>query len=371
MEVKLITLHVEDERLNISVSDNCKVQRVGEISKELKKISLKNIKEVVLHVEDVKEFDSSSILLFIEFYERLKKANIALHVKGATKRHLELYKLLSSVQNSEVKVTKKESLFYYIGKYLVGIKDELKLFLNFTGESVFALIYYILHPSSIRFNSIFRHIQDAGVKALPIIFVTSFLIGVVTTFQGAVQLEKLGANMFVVDMITISLTRELAPLMTAVVVAGRSGSAYTAQLGVMKLTEEIDAMKAMGFNPYRFLVLPRIIALMVAMVLLIFVADIVGIFGGMVVAKAQLNITFSEFLDRTQDVLNIRHFYIGLIKAPFFALLIASISCFRGFQVSSSSESIGRYTTISVVNSIFLVILCDAIFSVILTKLNL
>jgi phospholipid/cholesterol/gamma-HCH transport system permease protein len=200
---------------------------------------------------------------------------------------------------------------------------------------------------------------------------TSFLIGVVVAYQSAVQLEKFGANIFIVDMIAISVTRELAPLITAIVVAGRSGSSYTAQIGVMKITEEIDAMKTMSFDPFRFLVLPRMIALMIAMPLMIFFADIVGIFGGMFIAEIKLNLSYAEFINRLQNVLDVKHLWVGIIKAPFFAFLIAAVGCFRGIQVSYSTESIGRYTTISVVNAIFLVIACDAIFSVFLTELGI
>jgi len=172
-------------------------------------------------------------------------------------------------------------------------------------------------------------------------------------------------------MIGISVVRELAPLITAIVVAGRSGSSYTAQIGAMKITRELDAMETMGFNLFDFVVLPRIIALMIAMPLMIFFADLLGIFGGMIVSNTQINISYSEFLRRLQNVLELKHFYIGLLKGPAFALLIASIGCFRGFQVKQNSESIGKYTTISVVNAIFLVIACDALFSIIFTKLGI
>ena len=185
------------------------------------------------------------------------------------------------------------------------------------------------------------------------------------------QLEKFGANIFIVEMIGISLTRELAPLITAIVVAGRTGSAYTAQLGVMKITEEMDAMRTMGFNPHHFLVIPRILALMIALPLLVFLADIVGIFAGMIISEIHLQLSFSEFFNRLHNVLGVKHVWIGLIKAPFFAFLIGIISCFRGFQVEKNTESIGRYTTISVVNAIFLVIACDALFSVILTEMGI
>jgi conserved hypothetical integral membrane protein len=233
------------------------------------------------------------------------------------------------------------------------------------------LAHSLAHPFSIRFDAIAKNIEDAGVRALPIITLTSFLIGVVIAYQGAVQLQKFGANVFIVDMIGISVTRELAPLITAIVVAGRTGSSYTAQLGVMKITEEIDAMRVMGFEPQRFLVLPRIIALMIALPLMIFFADIIGIFGGMVVANLHLNLSWSEFVHRLQNVVEVKHFWIGIVKGPFFAWLIAVVGCFRGLQVSRDTESIGYYTTISVVNAIFLVIACDALFSVVFTELGI
>jgi len=243
--------------------------------------------------------------------------------------------------------------------------------LSFIGEDFIALIHSLKHPSSIRYSAIVKNIEDAGVRALPIIALTSFLIGIVIAYQGAVQLQKFGANIFIVDMIGISITRELAPLITAIVVAGKTGSAFTAQLGAMKITEEIDAMRIMGFEPHLFLVLPRVIALIIAMPLLVFFADIVGIGGGMVISHVHLNISYTEFIHRLQNVLEVKHFWIGLCKTPFFAWLIAITGCFRGFQVSRNTESIGRYTTSSVVNAIFMVIACDALFSVVFTELGI
>ena len=172
-------------------------------------------------------------------------------------------------------------------------------------------------------------------------------------------------------MLGISLLRELAPLITAIVIAGRSGSAFTAQIGAMKITQELDAMRTMGFDPYIFLVLPRIIALMIAMPILIFVSDIMGIIGGMVVANLDLNITVSLFLDRFNEVIAAKHFFIGIVKGPFFAFLIASIGIYRGMMVKDDTQSIGFNTTKSVVESIFAVIVCDAVFSIAFTNLGI
>ncbi|MEA3228344.1 MAG: ABC transporter permease, partial [Campylobacterota bacterium] len=222
-----------------------------------------------------------------------------------------------------------------------------------------------------RFKEIAFEINESGVKALGIVSLTSFLIGLVIAYQSAFQLKLYGANIFIVDMIGISILRELAPLITAIVIAGRSGSAFTAQIGAMKITEELDAMRTMGFDPYIFLVMPRIIALMITLPLLIFIADIMGILGGMVVANIDLKITVELFVERFHEVVGIEHFFIGILKGPFFAFLIASISIYRGMMVKNDTQSIGFNTTKSVVEAIFAVIVCDAIFSIAFTSLGI
>jgi phospholipid/cholesterol/gamma-HCH transport system permease protein len=320
--------------------------------------------------------DSAGMMCFIYFQDLLKSQQCSIELSGASEEFEELYELLRPLV-SEHTVSKPGVLsriqapFRHLGKATAAFWRDIAEFLSFVGENFVALVLSVRHPSSIRYSAIIKNIEDAGVRALPIVALTSFLIGVVIAYQGAVQLQKFGANIFIVDMIGISVTRELAPLITAIVVAGRTGSSYTAQLGAMKITEEINAMRTMGFEPHRFLVLPRIIALMLVLPLMIFFADIIGIAGGMVVSHLHLNISYSEFIHRLQDVLDIKHFWIGLGKGPFFAWLIAITGCFRGFQVSRNTESIGRYTTISVVNAIFLVIACDAVFSIVFTELGI
>lgn len=245
------------------------------------------------------------------------------------------------------------------------------LFINFIGEATYQLIKSIMEPSLFRYKAILRQIQTSGYKALPIIALTSFLVGLVIAYQSSEQLAKFGANIFIVEMVSISVFRELSPLIAAIVIAGRSASSYTAEIGTMKITEEIDAMKTMGFNPYRFLVLPRVIALFISMPIIVFFADIIGVFGGMIIAKTELGISFSEFILRMHSEVEIKHIFIGLIKAPIFGLIIALIGSFRGFQVSGSTDSIGHYTTVSVVNAIFWVIAMNAIISVLLTEVGI
>ena len=190
-------------------------------------------------------------------------------------------------------------------------------------------------------------------------------------YQGAIELSKFGANIYIVDMLDISIFRELAPLIAAIVVAGRSASAFSAEIGVMKLTEEIDAMKTLGFEPFWFLVIPRVAAMIIAMPLIVFFADIIGVFGGMLISNITLDVSFDMFLNRTRDVLSVTQVLIGLGKAPLFGIVIALIGTYRGFQVKDSTQDIGKYTTKSVVNAIFWVIAIDAVISILLSKFGI
>lgn len=327
-------------------------------------------------VSRITSIDSAGIILFRYYLDVFQERGCQVEVVGVSAEQQKLSQMISSyLTGSPAKPAAVPSRLVryleHIGKTVVSAWRDLAAFLSFLGEDFIVLILLLVQPWKMRYGAIVKNIQEAGVRAIPIITLTSFLIGVVIAYQGAVQLQKFGANIFVVDMIAISVTRELAPLITAIVVAGRTGSSYTAQIGVMKITQEIDAMRIMGFEPHRFLVLPRVIAVMIALPLMIFFADIVGIFGGMVVANIHLQISWPEFIHRLQNVLEVKHVWIGIAKGPFFAWLIAIVGCFRGFQVSRNTESIGRYTTISVVNAIFLVIACDALFSVVFTKLGI
>ncbi|RKZ88739.1 MAG: ABC transporter permease [Gammaproteobacteria bacterium] len=335
-----------------------------------------NSRTVVWDVSGVGEIDSAGMMLFIHHYDQLQANQCTLIITGACTDFELLYQLLRQYVIPPVETNRdfRSRLlrpFTTVGKSVSTFIEDVLAFLAFLGESFLAFMYALCHPLSIRYDAIIKNIEDTGVRAMPIIALTSILIGVVITYQGAVQLEKFGAHIFIVDMISISMTRELAPMITAIVVAGRTGSAFTAQIGVMKITEEIDAMRIMGFDPHQYLVVPRITALIIALPLLVIFADLMGLLAGMFISNIHLNLSYSEFIHRLQSALELKHIVIGLIKAPIFAWLIATVACFRGFQVANTTESIGRYTTLSVVNAIFLVIACDAIFSVVLTELGL
>jgi phospholipid/cholesterol/gamma-HCH transport system permease protein len=227
------------------------------------------------------------------------------------------------------------------------------------------------HPLRMRWRAVLAEIEIGGFDALPIIGLTSFLLGVVVAYQGADQLKHYGANVFVVELVGYAMLREFAPLIGAIIIAGRSGSAHTAQIGTMVVTEEIDAMRTIGIDPLERLVLPKVIALAIALPLLTVFADLTGVFGGMVMARSQLDISFVEFADRFGRVMQGSALLIGVGKSLVFALIIVMLGCFQGFRTRGSADSVGRQTTLSVVQSIFVVIFADGLFSVAFNLLDL
>ena len=206
--------------------------------------------------------------------------------------------------------------------------------------------------------------QESGFDALPIVGLLVFLLGIVVAYQGGRQLKIYGANIFVVEMVCLIMLRELAPLIAAIIVAGRTGSAYAAEIGTMRVTEEIDALTTLGIGPFDQLVLPKVTGLMISLPLLTMFADLLGVFGGMVMATNVLDVSFADFVQRIPVAISTSDFVVGIVKAPVFAMIIAMVGCHQGFQVAGGADSVGRQTTVSVVQSIFLVIVTDAAFSV-------
>ena len=249
-----------------------------------------------------------------------------------------------------------------------GTIDFYKQILNlcaFFGEILVVVVEAILQPKRFRPSAVVRQMYEVWIRALVIVGVLCFLIGVVIAYQGVQQLRQFGAETFTVEAVGIGMFRELGPLLTAIIVAGRSGSAFTAQIGTMQVNQEVDAMRTIGLNPVEWLVLPRITALLISMPLLAFWGDMAGLLGGAVACTIYLDFTFVQFFDRLRDTVGAWHFYTGMIKAPVFGIVIATIGCFEGLQVRGSAESVGQLTTKSVVESIFCVIVLDAIFSII------
>lgn len=235
---------------------------------------------------------------------------------------------------------------------------------GFLGQVVATLASLVVHPRRLRPIPLVHHMQEVGLNAVPIVALMAFLIGVVLAFQGAAQLRQFGAEIFVVDLIAISVLRELGILLTAIIVAGRSGSAFTAAIGSMKMREEIEALRTLGLDPIVILVVPRVLALILMLPVLGVIADIAGLVGGALMSWIELGVSPAAFRTRLAANTDVWHFAVGLIKAPFFALIIGIVGCYQGLEVGGDAESLGRLTSTSVVWSIFLVIVADASFSI-------
>ena len=258
-----------------------------------------------------------------------------------------------------------------LGRRTAVAGEQLGALLAFVGESAVALAHCIAHPSRLRWRPVLFNLRHAGFDALPIVGLLSFLLGIVVAYQGAGPLRQYGANIFVADLVGLSMLRKFAPMITAVIVAGRSGSAYAAQIGTMSVSEEIDAMRTLGMAPLEVLVLPKVFALLIALPLLTVFADVLGVFGGMTMAQIRLGVGFGEFIDRLVKAVSVSDYLIGIAKAPVFALVIVLVGCFQGFRTHGGADSVGRQTTRAVVQSTFLVIVTDALFSIAFSALDL
>lgn len=268
---------------------------------------------------------------------------------------------ITDVANDTREATRARRLLESVGQAAArGLED--------VGHIAHSIFDGARKPSYLIMRETIRQIDQTGVKAMPIVFLISFLMGLVMAYQGALQLEKFGATIFVVDLVSISVLREMGVLLAAIMVAGRSGSAFAASLGVMNLNGEIDALRVMGLNPNQVLVLPRVLGLLIALPLLTVLADLAGLAGGMLLSTTVLDIGATQFVERVISGSDLKTFMVGLSKAPVFALLIAGVATLRGMQVRSSAEQLGRLTTVAVVQSIFLIVLADSVFTVIFAR---
>lgn len=332
------------------------------------KKAVKNLNELELSLSEISNLDYFMALMI---KNALAGKRVSLVEDGSKAAKILSFMDDKTIDFSYVPGSRRLNFLAQIGLYChLGILGLLSL-ASFLGEFFSKLAAFVIHPMKFRFKETVNFIKDSGIDALFIVSLTAFLIGIVLAYIGSDMLSKFGASIYIIDIMGALTLREVAPLIAAIVIAGRSASSFTAQIGVMKITEEIDAMRTMGFDPFYFLAMPRIIAMVLIMPLVIFIADSVSIFAQMIVCDAYLDIAFSDYLDRFKASVELRHFLVGMIKAPFFGAFIAIIGCMRGFEVKGNTQSIGEYTTISVVNAIFWVIAIDAVFAVLFSEIGL
>jgi phospholipid/cholesterol/gamma-HCH transport system permease protein len=318
----------------------------------------------VIDASHVRQLDTAGVLEILQIAGADKSTEVQTHEQG----HADLFRVVQANLRSIPPERHVNWLTHWLGEIglsLVHFYNQIVNLCAFFGEIVVVFGEACLQPRRFRPNAIVRQMYEVWIKALAIVGVLCFLIGVVIAYQGVQQLKQFGAETFTVEAVGIGMFRELGVLLTAIIVAGRSGSAFTAQIGTMQVNQEIDAMSTIGLNPIEWLVLPRILALVLSMPLLAFWGDMTGLLGGAFACTIYLDFTFVQFFDRLRDTVGAWHFYTGMIKSPVFGMVIAAIGCFEGLQVRGSAESVGQLTTRSVVESIFCVIVLDAIFSII------
>jgi phospholipid/cholesterol/gamma-HCH transport system permease protein len=345
---------------------------------QLQSLILSERSEIVLDGAKLEKIDSAGFWILQSKLDKIRQQGKSIRFLNWPEQYQKLVDVtaVAGEEASSPSVTAilervKPTLLARLGEVSYLSVQSVLVLLSFIGEVAQSLAQVIWVPRRWRLRMILRQIQIAGLDALPIIGVTSFLLGIVIAYQGADQLKHYGANIFVVDLLGYSMLREFSPLITAIIVAGRSGSAYAAQIGSMVVNEEIDAMRTIGIVPIELLVLPKIIGLLVALPLVTVFSDIAGVLGGMVMARSQLAVDFPEFLLRFGHEVHLASFLIGVGKAVVFALVIATIGCFQGFQTKANADSVGQQTTRSVVQSIFIIIIFDALFSIVLSLIDL
>jgi len=324
-----------------------------------------------LDTDAVKRFDTAGAWVLNRITRDVEKAGALIDTRRLPAAHRELMSMVASQGVRPPSHPRPMNPVERLGRLTVNTIRDLGAFLEFVGRVAVDGTPFLLRPHRLRWRSVLHEVQAAGVNAVPIIGLLSFLMGIVIAYQGGETLEQYGANIFIVDLVSITILREMSPLLVAIVVAGRTGSSYTAQIGTMKITEEIDAIRVMGLVPNEVLTLPRLVALFLALPLMTVFADIMGIVGGMVIADLLYDVSFRDFLDRMPLAFYPSTYWVGIGKAPVFAAIITAIGCYQGFSVLGGAEGLGRATTTSVVQALFLVITADALFSVAFNMLGL
>lgn len=367
---------VRTTRDEVALSGCWTARGIGRIDAQLDTLSAAAGSQLLVDATHIEAFDTAGAWVMQKLRQRLAGASVAIELHGLRPEFVRLLEVVAQEVSQQAgaaipaappPATRLASL----GRSTAAAFEQGSALLAFIGECTLAFGGWLAHPARIRWRPILYNVRSAGFDALPIVGLLSFLLGIVVAYQGADQLRQYGANIFVADLVGLSMLREFAPLITAIIVAGRSGSAYAAQIGTMAVTEEIDAMRTIGIPPLDMLVLPKIVALLITLPLLTVFADLLGVLGGMLMARAQLAVSYVEFLDRFVKTVSVTAFLIGIGKAPVFAAIIVTVGCFQGFRTHGGADSVGRQTTRSVVQSIFLVIVADALFSVAFSALDL
>ncbi|MCP0914622.1 MULTISPECIES: MlaE family ABC transporter permease [Legionella] len=352
---------------------NWSILAMDNLFKQFLRTQLPSSQKITISGKEITHFDSAGALTLLRCIEELNKKDNLVERVDFSPAQEDLYKLVEAkreILDYSPPKPKKETILYQVGEETVHKLNQARGLIVLIGDLSDKLFRAFGQWRRFQFPSIVHTVYTTGVTALPIIALLSFLIGVVLAYQMGLQLETYGANIFIAYLSGMAIFREFAPLITAIIVAGRTSSAFTAQIGSMKINEEIDALCTMGLSPTELLVVPKVLGLLLFFPMLIFWSDFFSTLGAMLMSKFMLNVGYVEFMRRLQDSVGLKQLMLGLYKAPAFALLIALVGCFQGFRVQSNAASIGTQTTKSVVQALFLIIIADALYSVIYSWLD-
>jgi phospholipid/cholesterol/gamma-HCH transport system permease protein len=365
-------------QFTVALQGEWRAVHFADIEAELAAIGFDGIHRATIDTSGA-QLDLAGAWLLRDFMRRASQAGLEVGLTGAAPPMLTLLaRCLAGEVPGETQEAQwlapaavVEEAVEHLGRRTVsGARDAL-VALRFIGEVATAFARMLLHPQRLRPISVSRHIYETGITAVPIVGLIAFLIAVILAYLGEEQLRAYGATILVVDLVTLGVLRELGVLLTAIIIAGRSGSAFAAEIGAMQLNEEVDAMRTIGVDPIEVLVLPRLLGLTIVMPLLTLVADLVGLAGGGVLCHLLLQMPTAQYLHRVAGAIASTTFWVGIIKAPVFAALIATAGCFNGMRVRVSSRELGRLTTVAVVQAIFCVIVADALFAVLFQRLDI
>jgi phospholipid/cholesterol/gamma-HCH transport system permease protein len=363
-----LTIAIDDDGDRMSLEGTLDIRTLAKAQGSLRQWRARR-KPLLLDLGNLSELDTPGALLLCGLQEK------GVELTGVGAKHRALLDLVGSLELKPIPeaepCSRWRQLVTHLGRGADDAWHDTLDVIAFVGQAASLIGHALIHPRSARPAPIARHISETGIHALPIIGLMAVMISIVIGYQSIAQLRPFGGEDFTVNLVAVSVLREMGVLITAIMVAGRSGSAFTAEIGVMKMREEIDALEVMGIDPLQVLVLPRLIGLIIALPLLAFFADIMGLFGGAMISLSLLDVSPLQYLDRVQKAVDGWDLFVGLFKAPIFAFFIGVVGCMHGLRVTGSAESVGQETTRAVVKSIFLVIVLDALFSILFEQLGI
>jgi len=369
---QLASIETSDGGATLRLAGDWRLPRVQAVTAALTALP-KPARVVAVDGGSLTGLDTAGALVALRYLQRIGADPKSAAPRNFTPHHQRIIELVAGQLAELPAIGKAHSrgFFTTAGRDVVAFADLLVSYVQFLGYTAAGIGTLVLHPWRLRLKELAAQFQQVGITAIPVVVLVTFLIGVVIAYLLGLQAEKYGASIFVVDGVAIGMAREFSPILVAVIIAGRSGAAFTAQLGTMKLTEETDAIRVLGLSPMDVLILPRVFAIVVALPLLVFLGDVMGILGGMLMAKTTLGIIPATYIERLHAALHLKHVVAGLVKAPVFAFFIAIIGIRMGMTVSRDTRAIGVNTTSTVVQSIVSVILLDALFAVVFQKLGI